>query len=104
MLRMAAKPKSTAKSRKAKPRAKAPAKVKRIPTAKPRRIVEPDPEPDPFMVVYDIVILSPDGTYDIDSMEVIYARNYTARDAVKCYRVEHPELDPQAQLAVLMED
>jgi hypothetical protein len=113
---MAGKPKSrsVAKPRKAqakaqpKPQAKSRAKAQRISAAKPRAPkprtrAKREPEPEPFMVTYDVVILSPDGTYDIDSMDVLNVPNFTSRDVVKCYREDHAEeLDPKALLAVLV--
>ena len=98
---MAGKPKSrsVAKSQKTKPRAKA----ARASASKPRP--RPEPEDDLGLVDFDIAILSPDGTYDIDALEVIPSPSFTERDAVKCYREEHQEmLDPQALLAVVIRE
>jgi hypothetical protein len=104
---MAGKPKSRSVAKpppaKAKPRAKSRAKPQRISGAKPRARAKQEPEPEPFMVTYDVVILSPDGTYDIESMDVLNVPNFTYRDVVKCFREDHAEeLDPKAMLAVLI--
>jgi hypothetical protein len=99
------KPRSVAQPRKAPKKAqpKPRAKPQRISGAKPRTRAKREPEPEPFMVTYDVVILSPDGTYDIDSMDVLNVPNFTSRDVVKCYREDHAEeLDPKALLAVLV--
>jgi hypothetical protein len=97
------KPRSVAQPRRAQKKAKPKprAKPQRISGAKPRTRAKREPEP--FMVTYDVVILSPDGTYDIESMDVLNVPNFTYRDVVKCFREDHAEeLDPKAMLAVLI--
>jgi len=100
---MAGKPKSRSVAKPRKSRPKPRAKTPRTSASKPRPRAEP--EDDLGLVDFDIAILNPDGTYDIDALEVIPSPSFTERDAVKCYREEHQEvLDPQALLAVVIRE
>ena len=100
---MAGKPKSRSVAKPQKSRPKPRAKAPRPAAPRPRPRAEPDD--DLGLVDFDIAILNPDGTYDIDALEVIPSPTFTERDAVKCYREEHQEmLDPQALLAVVIRE
>ncbi len=95
------KPRSTAKAQKSRPKRRA--QAPRASVSKPRAKAEP--EDDVGLVDFDIAILNPDGTYEIDALEVIPSPTFTEKDAVKCYREEHEEvLDPRALLAVVIRE
>jgi hypothetical protein len=104
---MAGKPKSrsVAKPHKSRPKPRAKARVKAPRTSPSQPRARAESEDDLGLVDFDIAILNPDGTYDIDALEVIPSPSFTERDAVKCYREEHREvLDPQALLAVVIRE